>query len=119
MTVAGRRPPSRWSCSSALGASRIVSLVSIHASWVAADRTATPMCESVRRVRSRTAGATVAAVGGGLVAAGWSGADGDLEWMLEPDRADRIPGRLVAGRVRLTARDDVRGRAVVVTLRGE
>ena len=51
--------------------------------------------------------------------AAWTGADGDLEWNLEVDRGDLIPGRLVAGRVRLTARDDVRGRAVMVTLRGE
>jgi hypothetical protein len=53
------------------------------------------------------------------LAAAWAGADGDVEWILELDRADLIPGRLVAGRVRMTARDDVRGRAVVVTLRGE
>ena len=53
------------------------------------------------------------------MAAAWTGDDGDLEWILELDRADLIPGRLVGGRVRITARDDVRGRAVVVTLRGE
>lgn len=53
------------------------------------------------------------------MAAGWTGTEGDIEWILELDRADLIPGRLVAGRVRLTAREDVRGRAVVVTLRGE
>src|SRR5579864_5166844 len=29
MTVAGRRPPSRWSCSSTLGASRIWSIVGL------------------------------------------------------------------------------------------
>ena len=52
------------------------------------------------------------------MAAAWTRADGAIEWTLELDRADLIPGRLVAGRVRLTAREDVRGRAVMVTLRG-
>ncbi len=119
MTVAGRRPPSRWSWSSALGASRIVSIVSIRPSWVAADRTRRRSASPCVRVRSTEGGRDRRACGGELVATGWTGADGDIEWVLELDRADLIPGRLVAGLVRMTALEDVRGRAVMVTLRGE
>src|SRR6186713_1786468 len=113
MTVAGRRPPSRWSWSSALGASRIVSILSIGPPGL---RRIVPRLMSASpsvRVRSRSAGHDRRSLGRWLVAPAWTGADGDIEWVLELDRADLIPGRLVAGHVRLTARDDVHGRAVV------
>ena len=50
--VAGRSPPSRWSWSSALGASRIVSSVSIVARWYGAAgayASGRPLTRAVRR----------------------------------------------------------------------
>lgn len=49
----------------------------------------------------------------------WTGSHGGIDWDLQLERDDLLPGRLVAGMVRLTARDDTAGRGVVVTLRGE
>src|SRR3954466_14892898 len=49
----------------------------------------------------------------------WTGSNGGIDWALELDSADLIPGRLVRGRVTLVARRAVTGRGVVVTLRGE
>jgi hypothetical protein len=48
-----------------------------------------------------------------------SASSGDVEWHVELERDRLLPGRLVAGRVTVTARDDVSARGLVVTLRGE
>lgn len=48
----------------------------------------------------------------------WTGSNGGLDWELSLERDDLLPGRLVAGRVRATARKDVAARAIVATLRG-
>jgi hypothetical protein len=53
------------------------------------------------------------------VTTSWTGSEGGLDWELELERDDLLPGRLVAGRLRLTARKDVAGRGMIVTLRGE
>jgi hypothetical protein len=50
---------------------------------------------------------------------GWTGSDGGIDWYLELERADLLPGRLVAGVVRLTAREATTARGCIVTLRGE
>jgi hypothetical protein len=48
----------------------------------------------------------------------WSTSSRGVDWELELDRADLLPGRLVAGRVTLTARTRVAARRLLVTLRG-
>src|SRR5829696_7761718 len=116
MTVAGRSPPSRWSWSRALGACRIVSGPSMGPPWVpgmvarrsAADPATRGYAPGGRWLRWRQGWMTV-----------WTSSDGGSDWQLELQRDDLLPGRLVPGRLRLTARKDVEGRGVVVTLRGE
>jgi hypothetical protein len=49
----------------------------------------------------------------------WTGSDGGVDWHLALDRDDLLPGRLVPGLLRLTARDATQARGIVVTLRGE
>jgi hypothetical protein len=49
----------------------------------------------------------------------WIGSDGGVDWYLALERDDLLPGRLVPGVLRLTARGDTRARGVFVTLRGE
>ena len=49
----------------------------------------------------------------------WTGSDGGIDWYLELERADLLPGRLVRGLLRLTAREDTTARGCIVTLRGE
>jgi hypothetical protein len=49
----------------------------------------------------------------------WTGSDGGVEWTLDLDDPILLPGRLARGTVTLVAADDVEGRAVVATLRGE
>ncbi len=47
------------------------------------------------------------------------GRSGDVDWQLELERDRLLPGRLVAGRVTVTARKDVEARALEVALKGE
>jgi len=49
----------------------------------------------------------------------WTGSSHGVDWRLELERTALLPGRLVAGRVILTAHDEVDARALVVALRGE
>jgi hypothetical protein len=51
--------------------------------------------------------------------AGWTAADGGVDWQLDLDRDRLLPGRLVDGRVSLTARRGVEARGLLVTLLGE
>ena len=48
----------------------------------------------------------------------WTGSNGGLDWALSLDRGDLLPGRLVDGVLRATARKAVDGRGVIATLRG-
>ena len=48
----------------------------------------------------------------------WTGSNGGVDWGLTLDRDDLLPGRLVAGLLRATARKPVEARGVIVTLRG-
>ena len=48
----------------------------------------------------------------------WTGSNGGLDWALSLDRDDLLPGRLVDGVLRATARKAVDGRGVIATLRG-
>lgn len=49
----------------------------------------------------------------------WEGSSGGVAWALELARDRLLPGRLVDGRVTVTARRDVDARGLLVTLRGE
>lgn len=49
----------------------------------------------------------------------WTGSSGGVAWTLSLDTDVLLPGRLVAGMVRLAARGPVRARGLIVTLRGE
>lgn len=53
------------------------------------------------------------------MSAGWTASSHGIDWQLELDRAGLLPGRLVAGRVTLTAGHDVEARGLLVTLRGD
>ena len=57
--------------------------------------------------------------GRGPVTAAWDADDGGVRWHLELERGDLLPGRLVDGRVRITANDAVEARRLLVELRGE
>jgi hypothetical protein len=48
----------------------------------------------------------------------WTASSRGVAWELELERTDLLPGRLVAGRVTLTARDGITSRRLLVTLRG-
>jgi len=48
----------------------------------------------------------------------WNGESGGVLWHLELDRAVLLPGRLVRGRVRITAENDIDARGAVVALIG-
>jgi hypothetical protein len=48
----------------------------------------------------------------------WTGTSGGVDWALSLDRDDLLPGRLVGGVLRATARKTVEARGVIVTLRG-
>jgi hypothetical protein len=48
----------------------------------------------------------------------WDGSSGGVDWVLELARDGLLPGRLVDGRVRLTARHPIEARRLLVTLRG-
>ena len=48
----------------------------------------------------------------------WTGSNGGVDWELSLDRDDLLPGRLVGGVLRATARTAVEARGVIVTLRG-
>ena len=50
--------------------------------------------------------------------ASWSGNSGGVDWVLTLERDILLPSRLVAGTVRVTARDAVQARALLVTLKG-
>ncbi|HEY3334805.1 MAG TPA: hypothetical protein VGK16_06150 [Candidatus Limnocylindrales bacterium] len=52
------------------------------------------------------------------MARSWTGSNGGVDWALTLDRDDLLPGRLVGGVLRATARKAVEARGVVVTLRG-
>jgi len=49
----------------------------------------------------------------------WTGSSHGVEWQLELERTALIPGRLVAGRVTVTADNEVDARGLIVALRGE
>jgi hypothetical protein len=53
------------------------------------------------------------------VTAAWDAHDGGVRWHLELERDDLLPGRLVGGRVRVTAGGEVEARRLLVELRGE
>ncbi|HEU0244705.1 MAG TPA: hypothetical protein VFQ75_12430 [Candidatus Limnocylindrales bacterium] len=48
----------------------------------------------------------------------WTGSNGGVDWTLTLDRDDLLPGRLVGGVLRATARKPVDARGLIVTLRG-
>ncbi len=60
----------------------------------------------------------MAASGVGSSAVAWDRASGGVRWHLELDRAVLLPGRLVGGRVRITAEHDIDARGAVVALIG-
>jgi hypothetical protein len=60
----------------------------------------------------------VAETEAGSAAVAWNTESGGVRWHLELDRAVLLPGRLVSGRVRITAEHDIDARGVVVALIG-
>lgn len=49
----------------------------------------------------------------------WTASSHGVDWQVELEQTPLLPGRLVAGRLTVTARDRVTARALLVTLRGE
>jgi hypothetical protein len=60
----------------------------------------------------------VAETGVGSAGVAWDRESGGVQWHVELERAVLIPGRLVGGRVRITAEHDIDARGVVVALIG-
>src|SRR5690348_17698807 len=108
MTVAGRRPPSRWSWRRALGAVWIVSGRSM-AGWY--DRR-----PSVRARYDPTERADGREPRGGTMSARWTASSHGVRWTVELERDRLLPGRLVAGSVDVAADDRLEARALEVAL---